>query len=105
MLINFPKGHSEKIHCVIIRTDRIKPDKGRTSYKNSLKQEFVDTKGVTRIRKSKKNIVKRKSTKGQTKHTHKIKDRVTRNSPEHGGELRKGKQFLIMNEERTGKCL
>jgi hypothetical protein len=37
----------------------------------TLKQEFEDTKGVSRIRKSKKNITKRKSTKGQTKHTHK----------------------------------
>jgi hypothetical protein len=95
VLINFPKGHSEKIHCVIIRTDRIKPDEGRTSYKNSLKQEFEDTKGVTRIRKSEKNIVNRKSTNEQTKHTHKIKDRVTRTSLKPGGELRKCKQFLI----------
>ena len=80
MLINFPKGHSEKIHGVIIMTDMIKPDEGRTLYKNSLKEEFEDTKEVTKIRKSEKNIVKRKSTNEQTKHTHKIKDRVTRTS-------------------------
>jgi hypothetical protein len=47
------------------------------------------------IRKSKKNMAKRKSTNGQTKHTHTIKDRVTRTSLKTGAELRKGKQFLI----------
>jgi hypothetical protein len=84
-----------KIHCVIIRTDRIKSNEGRTLYKDSLNEEFEDSKGVTRIRKSKKNMAKRKSTNGQTKHTHTIKDRVTRTSLKTGAELRKGKQFLI----------
>jgi len=48
-------------------------------------EEFEDTKGVIRIRISKKNrqhyMVKRKSTKDKqrsTKHTYKTKDRVTR---------------------------
>ena len=49
-----------------------------------LKEEFEDTKGVIKIRISKKNrntMAKRKSTKDKqrsTKHTHKTKDRVTR---------------------------
>jgi len=45
-------------------------------------EEFEDTKGVTRIRKWKKNRQhndqKKKDKQRSTKHTHKTKDRVTR---------------------------
>jgi hypothetical protein len=47
-----------------------------------MKEEFEDTKWVIRIRKSKKdrqhNDKKKKDKQRSTKHTHKIKDRVTR---------------------------
>jgi len=55
---------------------------------------FEDTKGVIRIRKSKKDKQhnsQRKSTKGKkkrsTKHTYKTKDRVTRSPLRTGGEF------------------
>jgi len=71
-----------------------------------LKEEFEDTKGVIRIRKSKKdrrhNGQKKNGQKDKqrsTKQTHKTKDRVTRTPLKTGGELthvlRKGKQFLL----------
>jgi len=43
------------------------------------KEEFEDTKGVIRIRKSKKNRQHngQKNKQRSTKHTHKTKDRVT----------------------------
>jgi hypothetical protein len=49
-----------------------------------MKEEFEDTKGVIRIRKSKKDRQhddqEKKYKQRSTKHTHKIKDRVTRAS-------------------------
>ena len=59
-----------------------------------MEEEFEDTKGVTRIRKSKNrqdNGQKKKVQKGKqlfTKHTHKTKDRVTRTPRKTGSELR-----------------
>ena len=53
--------------------------------------EFEDTKGVIRIRKSKDrqhNDQKKKDKQRSTKHTHKTKDRVTRTALKTGGELR-----------------
>jgi len=54
--------------------------------------EFEDTRGVIRIRKSKKNRQhngqNKKDNKLFTKHTHKTKDRVTRSPLTTGGELR-----------------
>jgi hypothetical protein len=76
-------------------------------------EEFEDTKGAIIICKSKNrqhNGQKKKTEeqitqwpkeKGQidkqrsTKHTHKTKYRVTRTPLKTGGELRKGKQFLL----------
>ena len=48
--------------------------------RNHSQEEFEDTKGVTRIRKSKKNrqYSDQKDNQRSTKHTHKTKDRVTR---------------------------
>jgi len=46
-----------------------------------VKEEFEDTKGVIKIRKSKDrqhNGQKKKDKQRSTKHTHKAKDRVTR---------------------------
>jgi len=67
-----------------------------------MEEEFEDTKGITRIRISKKNRQhngqKKKYKQRSTKHTHKIKDRVTRTPLKTGGGtrvLRKGKQFLL----------
>ena len=58
----------------------------------STKEEFEDTKGVIRIRKSKKNRQhngqKKKCKERSTKHRHKTKDRVTRTPLKTGGELR-----------------
>ena len=58
----------------------------------SIQEEFVDTIGVIRIRKSKKaenTMVKRNKTKGQTmiyqNIAHKTKDRVTRTPLKTGG--------------------
>ena len=58
-----------------------------------VEEELEDTKGVIRIRKSKKdrqrNSQKKKGQKDKqryTKHTHKIKDRVTRTPLKTGGE-------------------
>jgi len=59
-----------------------------------LYEEFEDTKGVIRIRKSKKQTTQWPKEKGQkdkqrsTKHTHKTKDRVTRTPLNTGAELR-----------------
>ena len=54
---------------------------------HSLEDEFEDTKWVIRIRKSKKgrqyNGQKKKYKQRSTKHTHKTKDRVTRNPLKH----------------------
>jgi len=53
-----------------------------------LQEEFEDTKGPIRIRKSKKdrqhNGQKKKDKQRFTKHTHKTKDRVTRTPPKTG---------------------
>ena len=55
-------------------------------------EEFEETKGVIRIRKSKKdrqhNGQKEKGKQRSTKHTHKTNDRVTRTPLNSGGELR-----------------
>ena len=52
-------------------------------------EEFEDTKGVIRIRKSKDKQDKGQNDKQRsTKHTHKTKDRVTRTPLKPGGELR-----------------
>ena len=52
---------------------------------------FEDTKGVIRIRKSKKNRQhngqKRKDKQRSTRHAHKTKDRVTQTPLKTGGEL------------------
>jgi hypothetical protein len=52
-------------------------------------EDFEDTKGVIRIRKSKKyrqhNGQKKKDQQRSTKHTHKAKDRVTRTPLKTGG--------------------
>jgi len=58
-----------------------------------IKEEFEDTKGAIRIRKSKKDRQHngQEQLKGQTrstKHTHTIKDRVPRTQQNTGGELR-----------------
>ena len=57
-----------------------------------LQEEIEDTKGVIRIRKSKKNRQhndqEKKDKQLSTKHTHKTKDRVTRTPLKTGGELR-----------------
>ena len=54
-----------------------------------MKEELEDTKGVIRIRKSKKDRQhddkKKKDKQRSTKHTHKIKDRVTRASIKNRG--------------------
>ena len=54
-----------------------------------LYEEFEDTRGVIRSRKSKKNRQRngQKDKQRSTKHTHKTKDRVTRTSLNTGGEL------------------
>ena len=56
------------------------------------KEEFEDTKGLIRIRISKKNKQhngqKKKNKKRFTKHTYKTKDRVTRTPLKTGGEFR-----------------
>jgi len=61
-------------------------------YSCLLKEEFEDTKGVIRLRVSKKNQQhngqKKKDKQRSTKHTHKTKDRVTRTSLKTGDELR-----------------
>ena len=58
----------------------------------ALEEEFEDTKGVIRIRKSKKdrqhNGQKKKNKQRSTKHSHKTKDRVTQIPLKIGGELR-----------------
>jgi len=53
-------------------------------------EEFEDTKGVFRIRKSTKNRQHngQKDKQRSTKHTHKTKDRVTRTPLKPGGEFR-----------------
>jgi hypothetical protein len=55
-------------------------------------EEFEDTKGVIRIRKSKKNRQhngqKKKYKQRSTKHTYKTRDRVTRTPLKTRGELR-----------------
>ena len=72
---------------------------------NNSVEEFADTKGVIRIRKSKEEWTTQwpkekvqEDRQRYTKHTHKIKDRVTRTPPKTGGELRCSgrisKQFL-----------
>jgi hypothetical protein len=57
-----------------------------------LQEEFKDTKGVIRIRKSKKNRQRngqeKKDIQRSTKHTHKVKDRVSLTSLKTGGELK-----------------
>ena len=59
-----------------------------------LSEEFEDTKGVIRIRISKKNKQQwpkekvQKDKQRSTKHTHKSKDRVRRTPLKNGGELR-----------------
>ena len=57
-----------------------------------VQEEFEDTKGVIRIRKSKKdrqlNGQKKRDKQRPTKRTHKTKNRVTRTPLETGGELR-----------------
>ena len=62
----------------------------RSRYK--LKEEFEDTKGVIRIRKSKTdrqhNGQKKRDKQRPTKHTHITEDRVTRTLLKPGGELR-----------------
>jgi hypothetical protein len=64
-------------------------------------EEFGDTKGVIRIRKSPTKWPKEKVQKDKqrsTKHTHKTKDRVTRIALKTGGGaqvIRKDRQFLI----------
>jgi hypothetical protein len=57
---------------------------------NNVKEEFEDTKGVIRIRKSKKNrkYNGQKDKQQSTAHTHKTKDRVTRTPLNTEGELR-----------------
>ena len=55
-----------------------------------LKEEFEDTKGVIRIRKSKNrqpNDQKNKDKQRSTKHTHKTNDRVAQTSLKTWGEL------------------
>ena len=67
-----------------------------------MKEDFEDTKGVIRIRKSKKNRQhngqkkkdKRKNNDIQNI-THKTKDRLTRTPLNTEGALRKVKQFLL----------
>jgi len=59
----------------------------------AIQEEFEDTKGVIRIRISKKNRQHndkklQKDKQRSTKHTHKTKDRVTRTTLKPGGELR-----------------
>jgi hypothetical protein len=58
----------------------------------SQQEEFEDTKGLIKIRKSKKNRQhndqKKKGKQRSTIHTHKTKDRVTRTPLKTGGELR-----------------
>ena len=54
-------------------------------------EEFENTKGVIRIRKSKNrkhNGQNKKDKQRSTKHTHKAKDRLTRTPLKIGGELR-----------------
>ena len=60
-------------------------------------EEFEDTKGVIRMRISKKNRQHRvqKDKQRSTKHTYTTKDRVTRTPLKTSGELRKGRQFLL----------
>jgi hypothetical protein len=56
-----------------------------------LQEEFKDTKGVTRSRKSKNrqhNGQEKKDKQRSTKHTNKIKDRVSRTPLKTGGELK-----------------
>ena len=56
-----------------------------------LQEEFEDTGGVIRIRKSKNrqhNGLKKKNKKRSSKHTHNAKDRVTRTALKTGGKLR-----------------
>jgi hypothetical protein len=56
-----------------------------------LQEEFKDTKGVIRIRISKNrqhNGQEKKDKQRSTKHTHKIKDRVSRTPLKTGGELK-----------------
>ena len=64
----------------------------RESGRGQLKDEFEDTKGVIRIRISKKNRQhngqEKKYKQRSTKHTHKTKDRVIRAPLKTGGELR-----------------
>ena len=61
------------------------------TFQQHMKEEFEDTKGVIRIRKSKKdrqhNGQEEKDKERSTKYTHKTKDRVTRIPPKTGSEL------------------
>ena len=60
-------------------------------WKSNIQEEFEDTKGVIRIRKSKKNRQHNDQTKKDkqrsTKYIHTTKDRVTRTSLKPGDEL------------------
>jgi len=62
------------------------------------KEEFGDTKGVIRIRKSKSRQYncQKKDKQRSTKHTHKTKDRVTRISLKTGGELRCSRRDIVL---------
>ena len=60
-------------------------------FPRDLEEEFEDTKGVIRIRKSKDRQhkgQKKKDKQRSTKHTHKTKDRVTKTTLKTGGEFR-----------------
>ena len=70
------------------------PINRRKSYEDHNQEEFEDTKGVIRIRISKKKTTQWPKENGQkdkqrsTKHIYKTKDRVTRTPLKTGGELR-----------------
>jgi hypothetical protein len=67
----------------------------------SLPEEFEDTKGVIRIRKSKDRQQKKMDKHRSTKHPHKTKDRVTRTPLKTGTPLvssnSSGKEKMLLN--------
>ena len=73
----------------ILHLDLLMPQNVFDHLLTSTKEEFEDTEGVIRIRKSKENRQhngqKKKDKQRSTKHTHKTKDRVTRTTLKTGG--------------------
>ena len=92
--INVFNNSSVSPGCIVwnILFSKCKLYKNTNLYHVTFKEEFKDTKGVIRIRKSKKGQTiqcqKKKDKQRSTKHTHKTKDRVTRTPLNTWGELR-----------------